>query len=282
MAVKYAILNIGQSNGQPTAPLADYLALTADLNVGILALDAANANLNAYYGRAVETIRFLTMFNPEQTAAFPGGSPPAPFATFDKYGLFLPWTALEGRRLNSLLTRTDTGAGTANQVVTTAGTFSAGDVGTKWIRITSAGPNLNQRRLISAVVGTDTAQWVTALPAVAAGLNFSVNNLASQLTNPNALSPGAPVPTGGTGFCYPNAFARPRGPLYDETVEPLGQLVAAYTSHVSMVVDVAYKMAGWLKKPVHVINVGIESSQLQFTEQPIPTFSKWGWFDPKL
>lgn len=94
MAEEYVILNLGQSNAEPKALLSAYLALVPDMNAFVLTPDAA---VSANYGRAVETIRFLTFYNPEATAAYPVGAPPAPFAayTYDYYCKWLPWTINE-------------------------------------------------------------------------------------------------------------------------------------------------------------------------------------------
>ena len=98
MAVKYVILNLGQSNAEPTALVSgagSYLTTVPDMNAFALTPDPT---VSAQYGFAVENIRFLTFYNPEGGAAFPGGAPPAPFAslTYASYCKWLPWTIWEG------------------------------------------------------------------------------------------------------------------------------------------------------------------------------------------
>lgn len=95
MADQVGILVIGQSNAEPTGTISDYLVSVPEFNYGLLTPDGA---LGIYYGSAIETIRYLTFYNPEQSAAYPGGATPAPFAsyTYDYYAKFLPWTAQEG------------------------------------------------------------------------------------------------------------------------------------------------------------------------------------------
>lgn len=95
MGVEYCILNLGQSNAEPQDSVISYAVDVPEMNYLSLTPDPS---LSDYYGKAIETIRFLTFYNPEAGAAYPGGSPPAPFATvgWTYYSKFLPWTANEG------------------------------------------------------------------------------------------------------------------------------------------------------------------------------------------
>lgn len=98
MAERIAILNLGQSNAEPTASVsgggAGYLDLVPDMNAFALTPDPA---LGTYYGLAVENIHILTFYNPEASASFPGGAPPSPFGsyTYDYYCKWLPWSIWE-------------------------------------------------------------------------------------------------------------------------------------------------------------------------------------------
>lgn len=96
MGIEYAILSLGQSNAEPTAPLSEYLALIPEMNFSTLTPDPL---LGVYYGYAIETIRFLTFYNPPSLpGTLPAGPAPAPFASYDysSYCKWLPWTVLEG------------------------------------------------------------------------------------------------------------------------------------------------------------------------------------------
>lgn len=98
MATVYqdGFLAIGQSNQEPTATLNDYLALVPEFNIAALTL---TPSISIYYGTAIESIRYLTFYNPETApGTLPGGAAPAPFAayTYDYYAKFLPWSPIEG------------------------------------------------------------------------------------------------------------------------------------------------------------------------------------------
>lgn len=103
MGTEYVILNLGQSNAEPTATVSGggvgYLDVVPDMNAFNLTPDPS---ISAYYGWSVETIRFLTFYNPEGSAALPGGAAPAPFdsLTYASYCKWLPWTIWEGAVLN--------------------------------------------------------------------------------------------------------------------------------------------------------------------------------------
>jgi len=88
-------LKIGQSNNEPTAASSDYIALVPEFNIFTLPL---TPSISIYYGLAIESIRYLTFYNPEVAAPLPAGPAPAPFAayTYDYYAMFLPWTPVEG------------------------------------------------------------------------------------------------------------------------------------------------------------------------------------------
>ena len=194
MGVEYAILSLGQSNDEPTAPTSEYLALIPEMNFATLTPDPL---LGTYYGYAVETIRFLTFYNPPSVpGTLPVGPAPAPFASYDYsyYCKWLPWTVLEGTN--------------------------------------------------------------TAIPRI---------------------SNQAP-----TGFKYPNHFAMPKGPVYDNVVGPV--LIAAYPGSINSIVDLARRMQGWLKKRVNVIHLAVGSTSLQHQETNAlyAAFGKWGWFDGRL
>lgn len=95
MGVELFTLGIGQSNEDPTGLISEYMILVPEMNFAALTIPIPPPTPT--YGLANDTIRFLTFFNPEQTAALPGGPAPAPFAayTYEYYAKWLEWTSLE-------------------------------------------------------------------------------------------------------------------------------------------------------------------------------------------
>jgi hypothetical protein len=108
MGTEYVILNIGQSNAEPCGSLTTYVGLVPEMNYAANTPDTA---VSLWYGKGVETIRFLTFYNPEAAFnGYPVGYPPAPFDATNfpggtaadilrankSYCYFLPWTSLEG------------------------------------------------------------------------------------------------------------------------------------------------------------------------------------------
>lgn len=94
MATKkyYAVWHIGQSNQEPTAPRSSYVALVPEIDYSVLTPDPS---ISIYYGKACEKINLLTFYHPELVATYPGGSPPSPWTSYERYAKWLPWTHLE-------------------------------------------------------------------------------------------------------------------------------------------------------------------------------------------
>jgi uncharacterized protein (DUF736 family) len=71
------------------------MAIAANLNFQT-GFNTPDAVYDVYYAHATRNILFLTFYLPEQVATYPGGPPPAPFATYDQYAKWLPWCPDEG------------------------------------------------------------------------------------------------------------------------------------------------------------------------------------------
>lgn len=239
--------------------------------------------------RQYEAVRVLHPYTPEAPGASPAGVPvvpgynfPATVSTYDKCGIFLPYSwdeGIEGYRTAGTATAASTNTLTDGAATWTIDEFAGA--------VVIAGNSYGYVQSNNGTVLTLTAAWVGGIPSSTAAYQILVPH---YFDSPNRHLPGFRYPSnalqpGGDAATTERATGKIYGRGNSTTVGIFNTVSATtynWTYQFGAMLPCAWRLANKLGKRIHVIPLGVNSSRL--TQAPGPLVQGYqgtiGWFHP--